>query len=183
MVERCVREHKPGGVRCRAICRTFPLVLRFHGISSCLKSRSKIPLTTCLTTSVEIFIFRGVAQLGRALRSGRRGRGFESRRLDQKPHYKAIYWLCNAVFLFGNVLLLHLQSNRNGVFEGRPVLGRVFLCCSILCLLQRFFEKKLVVGQFIPPLFFVGYISVSLSMRYIVKHETPNNSGLNRSRV
>ena len=26
-------------------------------------------------------IFRGVAQLGRALRSGRRGRGFESRRL------------------------------------------------------------------------------------------------------
>ena len=28
--------------------------------------------------------FRGVAQFGRALRSGRRGRGFESRRLDAK---------------------------------------------------------------------------------------------------
>ena len=27
---------------------------------------------------------RGVAQFGRALRSGRRGRGFESRRLDTK---------------------------------------------------------------------------------------------------
>ena len=27
-------------------------------------------------------LFRGVAQFGRALRSGRRGRGFESRRLD-----------------------------------------------------------------------------------------------------
>ncbi len=31
-----------------------------------------------------ICIYRGVAQFGRALRSGRRGRGFESRRLDQK---------------------------------------------------------------------------------------------------
>ena len=30
-----------------------------------------------------IFTYRGVAQFGRALRSGRRGRGFESRRLDQ----------------------------------------------------------------------------------------------------
>ena len=30
------------------------------------------------------FICRGVAQLGRALRSGRRGRAFKSRRLDQK---------------------------------------------------------------------------------------------------
>ena len=28
-------------------------------------------------------VFRGVAQFGRALRSGRRGRGFESRHLDQ----------------------------------------------------------------------------------------------------
>ena len=28
-------------------------------------------------------VFRGVAQFGRALRSGRRGRGFKSRHLDQ----------------------------------------------------------------------------------------------------
>ena len=33
---------------------------------------------------------RGVAQLGRALRSGRRSRVFKSRCLDHKPHYKAI---------------------------------------------------------------------------------------------
>ncbi len=31
----------------------------------------------------ESVIYRGVAQFGRALRSGRRGRGFESRHLDQ----------------------------------------------------------------------------------------------------
>ena len=31
---------------------------------------------------------RGVAQFGRALRSGRRGRGFESRRLDSSLHIR-----------------------------------------------------------------------------------------------
>ena len=31
---------------------------------------------------IAIVTFRGVALIGRALRSGRRGRGFESRRLD-----------------------------------------------------------------------------------------------------
>ena len=31
-----------------------------------------------------MWTFRGVAQFGRALRSGRRGRGFKSRHLDQK---------------------------------------------------------------------------------------------------
>ena len=34
----------------------------------------------CIWT--EKFAYRGVAQFGRALRSGRRGRVFESRRLD-----------------------------------------------------------------------------------------------------
>ncbi len=43
---------------------------------------------------------RDVAQFGRALRSGRRGRVFKSRRLDHKPHYKAIYGLCNAVLIY-----------------------------------------------------------------------------------
>ncbi|MDF2804071.1 MAG: hypothetical protein K0S61_3974, partial [Anaerocolumna sp.] len=33
---------------------------------------------------ITFFINRGVAQIGRALRSGRRGRGFESRHLDLK---------------------------------------------------------------------------------------------------
>ena len=46
------------------------------------------------------FVCRGVAQLGRALRSGRRGRGFESRRLDHKPHYKASFRLRDAVLIF-----------------------------------------------------------------------------------
>ena len=39
-----------------------------------------------LSSMVGVFFLRGVAQFGRALRSGRRGRVFESRRLDQKTH-------------------------------------------------------------------------------------------------
>lgn len=56
--------------------------------------------------------------------------------MSHKPHYKAVYWLRDAVFLCGNVLLLHLQSNRNGIFEWCPVLGRVFLIRRILCFMQ-----------------------------------------------
>ena len=42
-------------------------------------------LDKCPNSSYNInVVCRGVAQFGRALRSGRRGRGFESRRLDQK---------------------------------------------------------------------------------------------------
>ena len=70
LVERCVREHRTVGARCRAVCGTLTLTLHCHGVFGNLKSRSKILLTTCLTTSVEKSIFRGVAQLGRALRSG-----------------------------------------------------------------------------------------------------------------
>ena len=44
--------------------------------------------------------YRGVAQFGRALRSGRRGRGFESRRLDQKSKFD---FLSSLDFSFLNV--------------------------------------------------------------------------------
>ena len=41
----------------------------------------KFSLTLYLLDDIIVW-YRGVAQFGRALRSGRRGRGFESRRLD-----------------------------------------------------------------------------------------------------
>ncbi len=53
LVERRVREHRTVGVRYRAVCGTLPLTLHCHGVFGNLKSRSKILLTTCLTTSVE----------------------------------------------------------------------------------------------------------------------------------
>ena len=43
-------------------------------------------------TSSHFIIFRVVAQFGRALRSGRRGRGFESRHPDQKNTPPAVGW-------------------------------------------------------------------------------------------
>ena len=48
-----------------------------------------------------IAIYRGVAQFGRALRSGRRGRGFESRHLD---HISTMVLLRDhrAFFMFEN---------------------------------------------------------------------------------
>ncbi len=46
--------------------------------------------------------FRGVAQLGRALRSGRRGRWFESSHLDhsEKPYQITVYRLFDTAFIF-----------------------------------------------------------------------------------
>ena len=45
--------------------------------------------------------FRGVAQFGRALRSGRRGRGFKSRHLDQRGAPRAIrLYFIRGGFLF-----------------------------------------------------------------------------------
>ena len=92
LVERCVREHRTLGARYRAVCGTLPLTLHCHGIFGNLKSRSKIHLTTYLTTytkfGVKKFYNRDVAQFGRALRSGRRGRVFKSRRLDHKKPLK-----------------------------------------------------------------------------------------------
>ncbi len=52
LVERCVREHRTVGVHRRAVCCIFPLTLHCYGVFGNLKSRSKILLTTCLTTSV-----------------------------------------------------------------------------------------------------------------------------------
>ena len=47
-----------------------------------------------------ILAYRCVAQLGRALRSGRRGRGFESRRIDEKNRTST---KVDALFLFIDV--------------------------------------------------------------------------------
>ena len=53
MVERCVWEHRTLGARYRAVCGTLPLTLHCHGVFGNLKFRSKILLTTCLTTLVK----------------------------------------------------------------------------------------------------------------------------------
>ena len=55
----------------------------------------------------KILMHRSVAQLGRALRSGRRGRGFESRRFDSwqgRKHRKTTVFWC---FFFCILLLWH----------------------------------------------------------------------------
>ena len=91
MVERCVREHialRAGEIR----LTVKPLYnSRFIGeavFRSCPKKRQrphKIPQTRIFRESYgeKKIKYRGVAQFGRALRSGRRGRRFESCRLDQ----------------------------------------------------------------------------------------------------
>ena len=53
-------------------------------------------------------IYRGVAQFGRALRSGRRGRGFESRRLDAKTlGFSGVFFCC----IWCCIILLHSYIN------------------------------------------------------------------------
>ena len=68
--ERRVREHRTPGVRQSAVCGRYPLTVQQFGGFAGQKSRSKILLTTFQATLVRFTIFRGVAQLGRALRSG-----------------------------------------------------------------------------------------------------------------
>ena len=96
MVERCVREHRTVGVLCEAVGCELGSMVQCFGIFCQGRFGAENRVTTCLTTCTDLgvknsifFDDRGVAQFGRALRSGRRGRVFKSRRLDQKPHYKA----------------------------------------------------------------------------------------------
>ena len=63
---------------------------------------------------------RGVAQFGRALRSGRRGRGFKSRHLD---HLKQLM-IASAVFLFSGKLTPSAFEKQTG--------------CCVIALSQRF---------------------------------------------
>ena len=68
-----------------------------------------------------------MAQFGRALRSGRRGRGFESRRLDeQKAGDTARYRKVSPVFLFVNTTESNWQGicAAEGVVAVRPVDAR-----------------------------------------------------------
>ena len=52
------------------------------------------------------FVCRGVAQLGRALRSGRRGRGFESRRLDHIEQRRTTWMALLCLFFIPEKLCL-----------------------------------------------------------------------------
>ena len=45
----------------------------------------------CAEIKLNSIYWRRVAQLGRALRSGRRGRGFKSRRADKKRHHSVSF--------------------------------------------------------------------------------------------
>ena len=75
--------------------------------------------------------FRCVAQLGRALRSGRRGRRFKSCRIDEKSPYLLGYGL----FCMPAGLNLYSDTSRSG----RRVVARRRRACSISC---RIDEKK-----------------------------------------
>ena len=120
-----------------------------------------------------------MAQFGRALRSGRRGRVFKSRRLDHKPHYKAVYWLCDAVLIFKAVTFCYVLDYRFGTREvctnsrGCPVLGRVF-CSAVFFVYCGSIFETLPTESYVGIEFFgVGYSSVFPFMRYCVKHEIP----------
>ena len=68
-------------------------------------------------------IFRGVAQLGRALRSGRRGRGFKSRRLDHRNRFVKPIEACRAVsFFIYAVIFCYLiaKATVSVVLKGAP---------------------------------------------------------------
>ncbi len=129
---------------------------------------------------VKKFINRDVAQFGRALRSGRRGRVFKSRRLDHKPHYKAIYWLCNAVLIFKAVTFCYVLDYRFGTREvcanskGCPVLGRVFCSAVFFVYCGSIFETLPTESYVGIELFFeMRYAFVSPYIRYSPKHRVP----------
>ena len=60
-------------------------------------------LTEAKRGNFTIKYYRGVAQLGRALRSGRRSRKFESCHLDQKREEKSSLFLLSGVAQLGDV--------------------------------------------------------------------------------
>ena len=67
---------------------------------------------------------RGVAQPGRALRSGRRGRRFKSSHPDQSIQSSACFWLCSlgSICLVGRRWTTNSARNRSGIpVSSRPL--------------------------------------------------------------
>ena len=75
-------------------------------------------------------LYRGVAQFGRALRSGRRGRGFKSRHLDQTALYSCLIQLCWMAWCY-RLFDVQILDRLNKSFK------RSFLFWKISCLWMR----------------------------------------------
>ena len=72
--------------------------------------RQKFYLHKCNFRSKIYFVVRRVAQFGRALRSGRRGRGFESRQGRQQTRRKPLIYQGFRLFLFLRLLWLFCKK-------------------------------------------------------------------------
>ena len=144
MVERCVREHRTLGARYRAVCGTLPLTLHRHGVFGNLKSRSKILLTTYLTTSVENPYFEAwLSLVERCVRdaevvgsnpvaSTTQTALLSQSRLAERFHF----YICR------NILLPHFQNCLFGSFEGCTVLVRRFFSTVFFVLCGSIFEPQ-----------------------------------------
>ena len=62
LVERCVREHRTVGARCRAVCGTFSLTIHCYLNFVGQKSWSKISLTTYLTTFTKFGVKKSIIE-------------------------------------------------------------------------------------------------------------------------
>ncbi len=99
LVERCVRDAE---VASSNLVASIAKRQRKSKYGLLVKGLRRRPLTakTGVRFSYKL-LHRGVAQFGRALRSGRRGRKFKSCHLDHisfKPHFYAVYFLPYTIF-------------------------------------------------------------------------------------
>ena len=105
-----------------------------------------IGLTTCAPVVIIALARRGVAQLGRALRSGRRGRRFKSCRLDQ-------------IITLISILTVSISALLSYVYAGDPKLGS-FLC-NCLC-----FRRQKRSKQYCP----VKYFSKTMETAAVIAY-------------
>ena len=123
LVERCVREHRTVGARRKAVCCIFPLTLHRHGVFISLKFRSKILLTTCLTTSVENSYFEAwLSLVERCVRE-----------------HRTVGAPCRAV-----CCILPLTLHRYGDFVGRKSWSKISLT-TYLTTYNKFGVKKSII--------------------------------------
>ena len=106
-----------------------------------------------------------MAQFGRALRSGRRGRVFKSRRLDHTNRFVKPIEACRAVsfFIYAVIFCYILLEYRNGSFEWCTGLMRWFYVPPYsLFYAAQFLTSDLWGTHLYPHLY-----------RYLVKHGVP----------
>ncbi len=131
LVERCVREHRTVGARCRAVCGILPLTLHRYGDFVGRKSWSKISLTTCLTTYTKFGVKNSIIEtwlslVERCVRDAEVACSNHVVSTTNRIIKPFMGCVMRFNFLCSNISLPRLQSYRFGSFKGCPVLGRVF---------------------------------------------------------